>query len=194
MVACFRRVRGTSAIAGSRIAFRCCTAGRRINANVVGGSKWRSNSNTPRRNVSGVVGGGSRNAWRYARIRPRLQPRGTRRPRARGHAAHRFRTIFAIARAAMDRSKDAVAGQLSTAAKAAVGPNAGCRTVNASSRLASEKPPIAGSRRAAKQPHRPATERSAARRRDAVSRSPGTPQSASAALGRERLRPYLHAT
>jgi hypothetical protein len=194
VVASFRRVRGTSAIAGSRIAFRCCTAGRQTDASVVCGSKWRSSSNTPRRNVSGVLGGGSRNARRYARIRPRRQPRGTRQPRARGHAAQRFRMIFAIVRAAMDRSQDGVAARLSTAARAAVGPNAGCRTVNASSRLASEKPPCAGSPLAAKQPHQPANRRTIARRRDAVSRSPGAPQSASAALGSERLRPYLLAT
>lgn len=123
VVGSFCRGPGINATAERRNASASCTAGRRPSVNADGGKKRRTRSNTPKPNVSvGVAEGRCR-----GRARARIHLRRSRRPRrrARGHAAKKFRTIFVIVPAVMNRSRDRGGVRLSTAAEAVLGLNAG---------------------------------------------------------------------
>ena len=132
VVVCFHLVRGTSATARSRNVSGSSAAGRRPNANVSCGFKRRRSNSTPRRNASVVVASvrRRRQAWTWLRLHSSF------RSTARGHAAKKILTIFAIVRAATLRFPVLGVVPLSTAAEIAVRPNVACRIGSASSRPA----------------------------------------------------------
>jgi hypothetical protein len=176
---------GINVTAKNRNAFASCAAGMRPSVNADGGKKRRTRSNTPRPNVNGgAVDGRCRGP---SRARIRLHRRSLRpRRRARGHAAERFRMIFAIGRAVMDRSRDRGGVRLSTAAKAVLRLNAGCTTANASSSSAvgNGKPPRVGPHAAADPSDLLDGRRPAKPRAASAARPPDRRQNVSAALGR----------
>jgi hypothetical protein len=115
---------GINVTAKNRNAFASCAVGRRSSVNADGGKKRRTRSNTPKPNVSaGTVDGRCRGRARAEIRLPRRPPRLRR--GARGHAAKKFRTIFVIVPAVMNRSRDRGGVRLGIAAETVLGLNAG---------------------------------------------------------------------
>lgn len=142
MGACSCRGNGTNATAGSRTACGGCGAGRRPNVSVNGGATRRTVGNMRMRNVS-VAAGNVKNAAsgqpRTHLVRPSAPPRSMILRRARGHAAKKSLTIFAVVLAVLSRCVLPAVLRLITVATSAARPCAACWIGNASSRIAGRR-------------------------------------------------------